>query len=146
MRVVNPGAVSIDHPERTKRQELFVFVVAFLAPAFAGTFFPALRASDNPIAIACLGLVTFWPLPERSFPFFIACISVSTDFEAAGLYLRVLFVAAFLTAFFAAGIGFFPPALSEADGAKWVVDRREWSVERPIVQEVSQRGKQRGLR
>ena len=47
---------------------------AFLAPAFlagaffaaaflAGTFSPAWRASDNPIAMACLRLVTFLPEP-----------------------------------------------------------------------------------
>ena len=50
-----------------------------------------MRASDNPIAIACFGFVTFLPLrPDFSFPFFIACISRSTDFEALGLYLRPL--------------------------------------------------------
>jgi hypothetical protein len=55
-----------------------------------GTFFPALRASDNPIAIACFGLVTFLPLrPLFSLPCFIAFISVSTLLPAAGLYFRV---------------------------------------------------------
>jgi hypothetical protein len=34
--------------------------------------------------------VTFFPLPDFSLPFFIAFISRSTDFPAAGLYLRVL--------------------------------------------------------
>ncbi len=29
---------------------------------FGGTFFPARRASERPIAIACLGLMTFFPL------------------------------------------------------------------------------------
>jgi hypothetical protein len=58
------------------------------------------------MAIACFGLVTFLPLlPEWSLPRFISCISVSTDFEAAGLYLRVLlfFEADFLAAVFLAG-------------------------------------------
>jgi hypothetical protein len=61
---------------------------------FAGTFFPALRASDNPIAIACFLLVTFLPLrPLFNFPCFIARISLSTLFPAAGEYLRVDFLA-----------------------------------------------------
>jgi hypothetical protein len=50
-----------------------------------------LRASDNPIAIACLRLVTFFPLrPDFSLPFFISRISRSTALPAAGLYLREL--------------------------------------------------------
>jgi hypothetical protein len=54
-----------------------------------GTFNPALRASDNPIAIACFLLVTFLPLrPLFNFPRSIARISVSTTFPAAGEYLR----------------------------------------------------------
>lgn len=43
------------------------------------------------MAMACFGLVTFFPLrPDFSLPFFIACISRSTDLPAAGLYLREL--------------------------------------------------------
>ena len=50
-----------------------------------------MRASDNPIAMACFGFVTFFPLrPDLSCPFFIARISRSTDFEAFGLYFRPL--------------------------------------------------------
>ena len=50
---------------------------------------PSRRASDNPIAIACFGFVTFLPLrPLRSLPRFIACISRSTSLPALGLYLR----------------------------------------------------------
>jgi hypothetical protein len=81
-----------------------------------GTFAPLFLASDKPMAMACLGLVTLRPLrPERSSPFFIAFISRSTDFEAPGLYflagfaadLRAVFLAgvfeaAFLADFFAA--------------------------------------------
>ncbi len=65
----------------------------FFAEVFGGggTFAPFLRASERPIAIACFGLVTFLPLlPDLSLPRFISCISVSTDFEAAGLYFRPL--------------------------------------------------------
>lgn len=41
-----------------------------------GTFAPSRRASDNPIAMACLRLFTFLPLrPLRSLPSFISCIS-----------------------------------------------------------------------
>ena len=35
----------------------------FFEPFFGGTFFPSRRASDRPMAIACLRLFTF--LPER---------------------------------------------------------------------------------
>src|ERR1700749_262338 len=57
---------------------------------FAGTFFPSLRASDRPIAIACFRLVTFLPLrPDFSLPFFLSRISVSTFFPADGEYLRL---------------------------------------------------------
>jgi hypothetical protein len=41
----------------------FDFFAAFFLFAFFGTFLPSARASDKPIAIACLRLVTF--LPER---------------------------------------------------------------------------------
>jgi hypothetical protein len=79
---------------------------------FAGTFAPERRASESPIAIACLRLVTFFPeRPERSFPCFISCISVSTDALAFGPYLRVLFF--FPPDFFA--VDFFAPAFLELD-------------------------------
>jgi hypothetical protein len=72
-----------------------------------GTFLPALRASDKPIAIACFGLVTFFPLrPLFSLPCFISRISVSTFLLAEEEYLRVparFFAAVFLAGdFFAA--------------------------------------------
>jgi hypothetical protein len=74
--------------------------VAFFAPFFgaAGTFAPFFRASESPIAIACLGFVTFLPLrPDFNLPCFISRISVSTDLEALGLYFRdAFFVALFL--------------------------------------------------
>ncbi len=41
------------------------------------------------MAMACLGLVTFFPLrPDLSLPCFISLISVSTFFPAEGEYLR----------------------------------------------------------
>jgi len=56
-----------------------------------GTFAPARRASDSPIAIACLRLFTF--LPERpllSFPFFRSCIALSTFSDAFFPYLAIV--------------------------------------------------------
>lgn len=54
---------------------------------------PERRASERPMAIACLGFVTFLPLrPDRSWPFFIARISRSTFLPAVGEYLRVDFL------------------------------------------------------
>src|SRR3984957_19723087 len=73
-----------------------------------GTFLPALRASDKPIAIACFRLVTFLPLrPLFNVPFFISRISVSTFLLAEGLYFRVkLFFAAFFAGAFLADVFF----------------------------------------
>jgi len=52
---------------------------------FSGTFAPALRAFDNPIATACFLLFTVLPLrPLFSLPRFIARISVATLLPAAG--------------------------------------------------------------
>ncbi len=58
-------------------------------PFFEGTFFPSRRASESPIAIACLRLFTFLPLrPILRRPRLNSCISRSTFFPALGLYLR----------------------------------------------------------
>jgi len=61
------------------------------------------------MAIACLELVTFWPLPDFNLPSSIARISRSTEFEAVELDLRPLvFVVDFFVAedFFAFAIFF----------------------------------------
>jgi hypothetical protein len=42
------------------------------------------------MAMACLGFVTFFPLPDLSLPSFISRISRSTALLAAELYLREL--------------------------------------------------------
>ncbi len=55
-----------------------------------GTLAPERRASESPIAIACLRLLTFRPLPDFNLPRFNLCISFSTDCEAFGLYFRPL--------------------------------------------------------
>jgi hypothetical protein len=50
---------------------------------FRGTFPPARRASDKPIAIACLRLVTFLPdRPLFSVPRFRSCIAFLTFCDA----------------------------------------------------------------
>src|SRR5260370_27048963 len=56
-----------------------------------GTFAPAFRASDSPIAIACFLLVTF--LPDRPLfrvPSFRSCIAFSPLSEAFLPYLAIL--------------------------------------------------------
>jgi hypothetical protein len=74
------------HPERRSRLYLFDFrffealrffeLLRFFADFFGGTFLPSRRASDSPIAIACLRLLTLRPeRPLLSVPdlrFFIA--------------------------------------------------------------------------
>jgi hypothetical protein len=59
---------------------------------FAGTFFPFLRASESPIAIACLRLLTvppLPPLPRFSLPFFRRSIARSTSEPALWEYLAM---------------------------------------------------------
>lgn len=56
------------------------------AAFFRGTFAPFLRASESPMAIACLRLVTFPPLPpfpERNVPFFSRLMALSMLLLAA---------------------------------------------------------------
>ena len=54
-----------------------------------GTLAPARRASDRPIAIACLRLLTsLTERPLRSLPRFISCIARRTFLPLARLYLR----------------------------------------------------------
>jgi len=57
-----------------------------------GTLPPAFLASDSPMAIACLRLVTF--LPERpllSVPRFLSCMAFSTFADALLPYLAMMF-------------------------------------------------------
>ena len=55
------------------------FFADFLAVFFDGTLPPSRRASDRPMAIACLRLFTFFPeLPLRSDPDLRSCIAFST--------------------------------------------------------------------
>jgi hypothetical protein len=57
----------------------------------AGTLAPFLRASESPIAMACLRLFTrppFPAFPERSVPRFLLRIALATVLLAPLLYLR----------------------------------------------------------
>src|SRR5437763_11471643 len=69
----------------------FFLVLLFFDDFFLGTFAPDFRASERPMAMACLRLVTF--LPERpllSVPRFRSCIARLTFFDAFLLYLRAM--------------------------------------------------------
>ena len=82
----------ITRPSKGVTQDLR-FVVRFF-----GTFFPLLRAFERPMAIACLRLLTFPPLPPRplfAVPFLKRRISLLTSLPELREYLR------FLAAFFA---------------------------------------------
>jgi hypothetical protein len=69
---------------------------------FRGTFPPARRASERPIAIACLRLVTFFPdRPLLSVPRFRSCIAFSTFCDAFLPYLAIGPPRAIVTAVFA---------------------------------------------
>jgi hypothetical protein len=62
----------------------------FAADFFFGTFAPFFLASDNPIAIACFRLVTFFPLlPLFSVPVFRSCIARFTFFCAPLEYFAI---------------------------------------------------------
>jgi hypothetical protein len=68
------------------------FAVVFLAADFfgGGTLPPSLRASDRPIAIACLRLVTFLPdRPLFSVPSFFSCIASPTLSDAFFPYVAI---------------------------------------------------------
>ena len=69
------------HPGRRTATEKRRGVVQ--AAFFFGTLAPFRRASDKPIAIACLRLLTRLPLlPLVNVPFFRLCIVRLTDFWA----------------------------------------------------------------
>src|SRR6478752_6848477 len=60
-------------------------------PFLSGTLAPFLRAFDRPMAMACLGLVTFFfdfP-PLLSVPSFISCIASLTSSWAFGPYFAM---------------------------------------------------------
>jgi len=68
-----------------------LFRLLFFALFFGGTFAPFSRASDRPMAIACLRLFTlppFPPFPLFRVPFFRRRIALATRLPAAFPYLR----------------------------------------------------------
>jgi hypothetical protein len=69
----------------------FLLLLLFLRRRF-GTFAPARRASERPIAIACLRLVTLRPdRPLRSVPRLRSRMTFSTFFDAFLLYFLAMF-------------------------------------------------------
>src|ERR1700712_1766486 len=68
------------------------FAVVFLAALrFFGTFLPSARASDSPIAIACLRLVTFFfERPLFNVPALRFFITLSTSADAFFEYFRAM--------------------------------------------------------
>src|SRR5579859_1662211 len=62
-----------------------------LAVFFFGTFLPARRASDRPIAMACLRLLTLAPeRPLLKVPRLRSCMALPTFFDAALLYFLAM--------------------------------------------------------
>lgn len=79
--------------QRFLKQYLFFKSSFSYAAFFFGTLAPFFRASDSPIAIACLRLFTFPPLPplpDLSVPLFLRRMALATDLLALLLYLRPL--------------------------------------------------------
>src|SRR5688572_181324 len=74
-----------------RQREADRLIQRFLRPPlrFRGTFAPARRASDSPMAIACFRLLTFFPDPPlRSVPRFRSRITFSTFADAFLAYFR----------------------------------------------------------
>jgi hypothetical protein len=74
------------------RFDFFAFFTVFrFFDAFFGTFLPLALASDSPIAIACLRLLTFRPeRPLRKVPALRFFIARSTSADAFFEYLRAM--------------------------------------------------------
>ena len=72
----------------------FLEVLFFLeVPFFLGTFAPAFLASDSPIAMACLRLLTrLPPLPLFKVPRFRSCIARLTFWDAFLPYLAICYL------------------------------------------------------
>ena len=90
-RKLRPGTLAIPGPIASNPYFFFEEDFFELFPDedfFFGTFAPALRASDSPMAIACFRLVTFFPLrPLFSVPLFFSRMTRSTFSPAFGPYL-----------------------------------------------------------
>jgi hypothetical protein len=66
-----------------------VFVALRFFAAFFGTLAPFLRASDNPMAMACFLLFTVRPEPDFNVPFFFLCIALLTRLDALLEYFAI---------------------------------------------------------
>jgi hypothetical protein len=87
----NDETLTLAHHLRFAFFAVFFFEALRFFEAFFGTFLPLALASDNPIAIACLRLLTF--LPERplfSVPDLRFFIARSTSVDAFFEYLRAI--------------------------------------------------------
>ena len=80
------------HVRRTVRRAVAALRGRHRLARFFGTFLPFRRASERPMAIACLRLVTFLPLlPLLSVPRLRFSIAPLTSFDALREYLRAMF-------------------------------------------------------
>src|SRR5882672_8062731 len=91
-RKANPGTDNRNHQSADHASayaDAFLLVVFF--PGAGGTLLPCFLASERPMAIACLRLVTFFPLrPLFSLPCFISSITFSTFFWLPFEYLAMI--------------------------------------------------------
>lgn len=78
--------------ERFREEERFLDELFLEELFFRGTFAPFFRASERPIAMACLRLFTVPPLPDfplLSVPRFLRRMALATLLLAARPYFRV---------------------------------------------------------
>ena len=84
------GPPSLDRSARRSGNEAYRLLRPRFREPLRGTFPPALLASDSPIAIACLRLVTFFPdRPDRRVPLFLSRIALSTFCPAFFPYFAI---------------------------------------------------------
>jgi hypothetical protein len=91
-RIVTPASLSRHRSGRRLLQRVFRLAFVTRRPErFFGTFIRAALASDNPIAIACLRLVTFRPeRPLFKVPALRFFVARPTEAEAFLEYLRTM--------------------------------------------------------
>lgn len=95
-----------DHQQpRRPRANTQRFLARFFARFLLGTFAPAARASDSPMAMACLRLLTFFlERPDRSVPAFFSCITFFTALAADGPYFLLDFLRFFAATLHLTGV------------------------------------------
>ena len=110
---------------------------------FLGTLAPFLRASDRPMAMACLRLVTTPPLPpfpERSLPRFSLCIAFLTLSLAALPYFAMSPPEACFSEFTAKGSSCDPRITLSSDELECRNQSEKIVTERALVNESHQLG------